>query len=153
MGKRGPAPKPTALRVLHGDREDRINRAEPLPGESAIVPPRELDQTAREVWVRLAPDLIAKGVLTSWDVDQFQVFCEAVSTYAEARRELTENGLTARGAGGGVIKSPYWQIMRDASQMMTTVGGRFGLTPSDRAALTIGGEDGREPGADLFGTG
>lgn len=25
MGKRGPAPKPTALRVLHGDRKDRIN--------------------------------------------------------------------------------------------------------------------------------
>jgi hypothetical protein len=31
--------------------------------------------------------------------------------------------------------------MRDASAIMTQVGGRFGLTPSDRAQLTMGGEE------------
>lgn len=137
MGKRGPAPKPTGLRVLHGDREDRINRNEPLPSEQAIVPPRALDGYAQSVWDRLAPDLIAKRVLTAWDVDQFATFCEAASTYKEAREHLTAEGLTARGAAGGVIKSPYWQIMRDAADIMTKVGGRFGLTPSDRSSLTI----------------
>jgi hypothetical protein len=36
MGKRGPAAKPTKLRVLHGDRADRINADEPEPPEDEI---------------------------------------------------------------------------------------------------------------------
>jgi hypothetical protein len=36
MGKRGPRPKPTNLRVLHGDRTDRTNRSE--PGEGGLRP-------------------------------------------------------------------------------------------------------------------
>ena len=39
MGKRGPKGKPTSLRVLDGDREDRINRNEPLPGQGDVVAP------------------------------------------------------------------------------------------------------------------
>lgn len=141
MGKRGPAGKPTALRVLHGDQESRINRLEPIPTECEVRPATELSSTAAEVWNRLGPDLAAKKVLTSWDVDQFAAFCTATATFYEASRQLAENGMTAQGAAGGVIKSPYWQIMRDASAIMTQVGGRFGLTPSDRANLTMGGQE------------
>ncbi len=137
MGKRGRAPKPTNLRVLEGGHPERINRNEPTPHEDAIVPPVELDEKASEVWNRLSPDLIAKRVLTAWDVEAFATYCQSVSTYTEARRHLNEEGLTARGAAGGVIKSPYWQIMRDAADLMIKYGGRFGLTPSDRAQLSI----------------
>lgn len=150
MGKRGPAPKPTSLRVLHGDQESRINRHEPQPTERAIESPRVLDEYAASVWERLAPDLIAKKVLTAWDVDQFATFCEAASTYKEAREHLSVEGLTARGAAGGVIKSPYWQIIRDAADIMTRVGGRFGLTPSDRSSLTMGDAESAGRGAERF---
>jgi hypothetical protein len=37
MGKSGPAAKPTKLRVLHGDRADRINADEPEPPEDKSV--------------------------------------------------------------------------------------------------------------------
>jgi len=57
-------------------------------------------------------------------------------------------GTVARGAAGGVIKSPYWQIMRDCIGVMTTVGARFGLTPSDRAQLKIGGSEESGRGAE-----
>lgn len=150
MGKRGPAPKPTALRLLTGDRADRINRNEPLPTDGgAILPTEELDGAALEAWDRLAPDLIRKGVLTAWDVQAFTVYCQTVAHYQEASRCLAVEGMTARGAAGGVIKSPYWQIMRDAVGVMTTIGGRFGLTPADRSQLSVGGAK-REPGADLL---
>lgn len=78
MGKRGPEPKPTALRVLHGDRKDRINDAEPVAPEVEVRPPEELSDEAREIWTRLAPSLIAVGVLTVWDIDAFQITCEAL---------------------------------------------------------------------------
>ena len=142
MGKRGPAPKPTSLRVLHGDREDRVNRNEPKPADVAIAPTQPLLPYAQEAWDRIAPDLIAKRVLTGWDCQAFTAYCVAAGTFREASEHLQTYGLTARGAAGGEIKSPYWQIMRDSIDAMVKLGGRFGLTPADRAQLSIGGGDG-----------
>lgn len=141
MGKRGPAPKPTALRILHGDREDRINRNEPLPVEGGVVSPVELTEAAAAVWDRLAPDLLAKRVITAWDTDAFAEYCDQVAIYWECRDHLQADGLTAKGAAGGVIKSPFWQIMRDASANAAKIRAKFGLTPSDRSQLSIGGQD------------
>lgn len=144
--------KPTALKLLHGDDKknpQRINRAEPVPAADVVVPTVVLSGDALVAWERLAPDLCRKGVLTPWDAQAFTTYCQTVAHYNEASRCLEESGMTARGAAGGVIKSPYWQIMRDAVSVMVTLGGRFGLTPSDRTHLSIG--DGkREPGADLL---
>lgn len=145
---RGRPSKPTVLKLLDGDRKDRINTAEAVPTAGVVVPTDELVGDAREVWDRLAPDLIAKGVLTLWDGDAFTVYCRTVATYREASRQLAENGLTARGAAGGVIKAPEWQIMRDAIGVMVSIGGRFGLTPSDRAQLKVGGGDDASKGAE-----
>jgi P27 family predicted phage terminase small subunit len=129
------AKKPTELRILQGDREDRINRDEPKPADGDVKPPPGARRKALAVWRRLAPDLIAKKVLTPWDVDQFYTFCDAVATYRECRDILDQEGYTARGSAGGVVKNPHWQIMRDAASIMTTVGSRFGLTPSDRSGI------------------
>jgi P27 family predicted phage terminase small subunit len=132
--------KPTHLKVLEGVQESRINRDEPVPAEASLQPPVELDPAAREVWDRLAPDMIEKNVLTNWDLDQFAVFCDAVAVYRECKA-LMGNNYTERGAAGGVIKSPYWQIMRDCQSIMTQIGARYGLTPSDRAGLAVGGNE------------
>ena len=61
LGERGLEPKPTALRVLHGDRKDQINNAEPIPPGAEFIPPEELSDVARAVWGRLAPSLISVG--------------------------------------------------------------------------------------------
>lgn len=148
----GRPPKPTALKLLHGDDKKnpgRVNRSEPVPADDRVEPTEELSVEARRAWDRLAPDLIRKGVLTAWDAQAFTTYCQTVAHYQEASRCLAVEGMTARGAAGGVIKSPYWQIMRDAIGVMVTIGGRFGLTPSDRAQLSLG-EAKREPGADLL---
>lgn len=147
LGKRGPKGKPTSLRVLEGDREDRINRNEPVPGQGEVVPPAwlvELDEdasgggeTALGVWERLAPDLVRKGVLTAWDVDQFAVFCDAVVRHREATRVVDREGTLVEGQKGNLVRNPAIQIARDYADLMVKVGSRFGLTPGDRADLTI----------------
>ncbi len=146
---RGRPAKPTTLKVLHGDRKDRINRNEPTPEGRAAVPTESLSDAAQRVWDRVAPDLIRKGVLTAWDEQAFTTYCQTVAHYQEAQRQLAEHGYTDRGAAGGIIKSPYWQIMRDAIGVMTTIGGRFGLTPADRTHLVVG-EQKRDPSADFL---
>jgi hypothetical protein len=70
------------------ERGSRINRGEPLPTDTEVSQPVELSPAAQRVWDRLAPDLIDKRCLTSWDVDLFAVFCDAVATYWECRAAL-----------------------------------------------------------------
>ena len=65
------APRPNHLKTIDGQREDRLNRDEPIPEQGGVVRPVELEADARAIWNRLAPDLIEKRVLTSWGVDAF----------------------------------------------------------------------------------
>lgn len=157
MGKRGPAPAPTALKLVRGDRSSRINDNEPLPAPTDVQAPDWLPSAAREVWDRLRPDLTAKGVLTSWDVDAFADLCCLIVINRDALVDLDENGTTMttvdRELSDGTVvyrltKNPAWQVARESSMLLTSLGGRFGLNPSDRSALRMkdGAESGRGTG-------
>ena len=142
MGARGPKSKPTHLKVIEGTRESRINRNEPLPSEGKAVRPEGMTAGAAEIWDEIAPDLIDKGCLTTWDVYAFEALCEAVANFRECRDLLHsynsgQGKFIDRGGGGGVIKSPYHQMMRDHIETIAKLGSRFGFTPGDRANLTI----------------
>jgi P27 family predicted phage terminase small subunit len=157
VGKRGPAPAPTALKLIRGDRESRINREEPLPAELEAEAPDWLPGPAREVWDRLAPDLIAKGVLTPWDVDAFADLCNVIVINREALLDIDKNGTNCttvdRELSDGTIiytltKNPSWQIAKESTVLITTLGGRFGLNPSDRSQLKVKGEEDGGKGAE-----
>ena len=123
--------KPLGLKLLHGDRADRVNDREPVPASVAVVPPYKLPAAVQRVWDRLAPDRVGQGLLTAWDVDAFAAFCEAIV--------LAQRG--AREAGGPVIPGAPSPMSRfkDAVGLCATLGGRFGWTPSDRQKLVVGG--------------
>lgn len=137
----GRPPKPTHLKVLHGDRDDRVNDAEPVPSEGEIVPPVDLTKEGREVWDRLAPDRIAKGVLTAWDVDAFAEFCESLVILRRKRRAASRG----KAEQGKASPMNEWKL---AVQVVTSLGGRFGWTPSDRAKLEV--DRGQEQSDDLL---
>lgn len=136
-----PHPEPTRLKMLKGTATAADLAREIHPAATSVQPPYELSYGAQLVWSRLAPDLIAKGVLTAWDIDQFAMLCDAVATYRECRALLDEQGYTARGSAGGVIKNPHWQVMTDCATRALAIGSRFGLTPSDRAHLSVSKDD------------
>lgn len=139
QGRKG---RPTHLKVLSGDKECRINRDEPVPGEGKAVKPPGMTKGAQAVWDELAPDLEDKGCLTPWDVYALEAFCESVAHY-RLYRDLNdaydegEGRFIARGSAGGLIKNPYHQMMRDHAETMTKLGSRFGFTPADRASMKI----------------
>ena len=138
MGKRGVAPTPTALRLLKGDRADRINTAEPQPSEDAIEPPDYLDAEQLAVWERLAPDLIRQGVLSPWDVDAFAAFCVAVVLHRRAVEYVNRTSVLLKGRHDAdpVVKHPAMQVIRDQAAVIRGFGQEFGLTPSARSQLT-----------------
>ena len=158
MGKRGPAKRPTNLALLHGEsRPSRVNLNEPKPDDDEVIPPAWLGEQALEVWNRLAPDLEAKGVLTAWDVDAFAQLCSAIIVAQDALQDIAENGTSCKTivrelSDGTLIydlrKNPAWQIARESMGLMVSLGGRFGLNPSDRSQLTMKSSDDNGKGAD-----
>jgi P27 family predicted phage terminase small subunit len=161
-GKGGRPRKPTALKLLQGDRQDRINRDEPVPDEAEVVRPEWLPEPAAAIWDQLAPDLIAKNVLTAWDVDMFAAFCTAVVANREAAADLDQSGvkcttLVRETARGDLIydlrRNPAWQVFRESAATMAGIGGKFGLTPADRAGLSVGQGEQHDPTADLLTAG
>lgn len=150
MGKRGPTGRPNHLKALEGEREDRVNRDEPIPEGGVIVPPVELDEAAVGIWNRLAPDLIAKKVLTSWDVDQFAAFCQYAALYQRAADSASHAPFEVDGSHGGTVQNPVFRIMQMASSEMRSIGQRFGLTPGDRAGLKIDQGGGTKSGAEAY---
>lgn len=159
MGKRGPAPKPTSLKVLHGADERRVNRNEPKPAPGKVAPPSWLAAAARRVWRQYAPDLVRTGVLTAWDCETFGCWCDAAVRRREAAAQVAELGavveqpiLDRDGRPSGnhrLVKNPWLAALNDADAQLQRYGARFGLTPSDRAQLSVG-EARRDPGEDLL---
>lgn len=139
MGKRGPKPMPNHLKVLRGDREQNLNRDEPIPtpaapGVDLTKPPRGIGRGPAAVWRRLAPDLVDKGMLTPWDVDLFGAYCDAVANYEAVRRQLRESGVTTPGSVPGTsVKHPLWRVQADCLATMLRIGAKFGMSPADRA--------------------
>jgi P27 family predicted phage terminase small subunit len=137
--------------MLHGEkRPSRVNHNDPKPSMLEVSAPEWLDADALEVWDRLAPDLKSKGVLTAWDVDAFAQLCSVVAIARKALADIAENGATCttvvRELSDGTLlyalrKNPAWQIARESMGLVVTLGGRFGLNPSDRASLTMPGSD------------
>lgn len=158
MGQRGPAKRPTNLALLHGEtRPSRVNLNEPVPDAVEVAPPEWLDSRAVEIWGRLAPDLEAKGVLTAWDVDAFAQLCSTIIVAQDALQDIAENGTNCKTivrelSDGTLIydlrKNPAWQIARESMGLMVSLGGRFGLNPSDRSQLTMKSKDDNGKGAD-----
>ncbi len=129
---RGRKPKPTALKILDGDRADRINQAEPR------IPDADLDLPehfccladglahAREHWAELAPLLSSVGLLTEGDRPALALLCEA---YALFRLD------------------PLDYKARDLYRRMLI---EFGLTPSSRSRVKAAGEAPANPLAEFL---
>jgi P27 family predicted phage terminase small subunit len=126
--------RPTALVGIEGGKR-RPN--EPQPGNATVRMPRGMTVRAKEQWRKLAPDLIAKGVLTAWDVDLFMLYCESWSFWEQARRLIADEGPLIPGAHGNKVTHPAVRIQRDAVEQIRRLGAQFGLSPSDRAGLSV----------------
>lgn len=161
MGKRGPAPAPTATKLLYGARSDRVNTGEPIPDEAGpegIAPPDWLDEESVAIWHQYAPDLESKGVLTPWDAEAFAALCDTAARRRRAVRAIDEQGEIVEApvfdrngeqTGTRLQRNVWVLVLNAADKQLVAWAGRFGMTPSDRSQLGGGGK-GRDPYEDLL---
>ena len=139
MGARGPAPKPTQLKLLHGEtRPSRVNLNEPSPRAELPEPPEWLVGEALRVWRYTLGELRHMRVVTAADRDALAVYCQAVAHYAEAAAAVSEQGMLITGKDGYTVRNPAMQFVRDQAVLVKAMAGQFGLTPSARVGLTAG---------------
>lgn len=131
---RGRPPKPAAQKLADGNPGKRkiptvIDYSAPITG---VDPPEWLDDTAREMWERIAPALCEARVLNITDLHNLESFCTAYSLFRRAEAALVNEGLTVASTQGGVKKNPLITIITEAKRQMMASGSVLGLDPASR---------------------
>ena len=151
MGLRGPAPKPTSLRLLQGNAGHRpLNGAEPKPEEKAPPCPLYIraDPNAWKEWKRLAPILLRMRVLTEADATVLASLCITHShllTNLEAMRKLNQDSKS--GLAGMIIQTKTGYLAANQIYLNVTAAidqelklcRELGLTPSARSRIQTNG--------------
>lgn len=138
MGKRGPAPKPTRLKVLQGNPGRRpLNGQEPQPKATPPRCPPWLDDAAKAKWKALVPELSRLGILTIVDGDALAAYCQAWAEFKTATETLRLTGRTFETATGNLLPHPAVAQQRSAWTAIKAFAALFGLDPSSRSRLHV----------------
>ncbi len=133
---RGPKPKPTALRRLHGNPGKRAyNHAEPQAPEGVPDCPSHLGDAAREEWHRLAEPLHSMGVVTIADRAALAAYCQCYGRWVEAEEKLQSTPMLLKTATGYVQQSPWLSIANKQLELMGRYMAELGLTPAARSRV------------------
>lgn len=97
MSRRGPAPKPTRLKIAAGNPGKRpLNPREPKPATVDPPMPMWLSKRAQAEWRRIVPELLKLGLLTSIDLAALAAYCQAYAEFEIATRTIEEEGRICR---------------------------------------------------------
>lgn len=150
MGNRGPAPKPSAIRVLEGiTKPSKMPVAEPKPKIASNSDcPINLTPAQKLIWDSLAPELIRIGTLALTDIPAFIRYIDLSLEYHEMQRQIAgKNYILVIRNDEGVPKyasvMPQISIRNQALQNMLRLEQQFGMTPASRTRIMsiLGGED------------
>src|SRR5690606_5520585 len=94
MGRRGPPPKPSHLKLVAGNPGRRpLPPDEPQPEVAAPKCPSHLKGEARREWKRIAPELVELGVLARVDRAALAAYCQTYARWVEAEEVIADDGL------------------------------------------------------------
>jgi len=138
MGARGPAPRPSALKLLEGNPgHEKLNRTEPKPRPVAPKCPTWLAAEAKREWKRIAPALERLGLLTEIDGVALAGYCQSYARWRQCQEVLAKDGLTFSTESGYVSPRPEVAIGNRALIEIRAFCAQFGLTPSARARMQL----------------
>ena len=158
MGKRGPRPAPTGVKLARGTLRSKP-KTEPQPPASGIVMPGHLGEVAQAKWAELLPLLQGVKVMTDADVEALARYCDTYEWWLATRAILKKDGCTYpilndAGEVKYVAQRPEVSIAHKLATQLRQLEQDFGLNPSARTSLHVekpkaDGDD--EAAAILFG--
>ncbi len=147
MGRRGPKPTPTVIRLLTNNAGKRaINHEEPNPGAvpAALAKcPKWLEGEARALWNRIVPHGIAIGLITIVDLPTLEAMCVSYWRWRQAEKLSGDNLELA-------IAKGYRNAAVKERQLMASLGARFGFDPSSRSNVKLPKKGAKQSAVDRF---
>ena len=146
MAVRGERGKPTALKILQGEkRPERLNPSEPKPERATIDAPAHLNEFEKKYWNYYFPILYKMNIMTLADAKQLEIFCEICAEHDIYRQEVIDTGrfqtvpITANGevVGEKKVINPAVKHLVESRKQIDRIGGTLGLNPADRGRLQI----------------
>lgn len=130
MGRRGPQPQPTVLKLARGNPGHRpVNHDEPDLAAASAKVPAGLDGRAKAEWTRLVDELISKGVLTVGDMHAFEQYCRLVGEVDRYEKHVKKVGLADAHSLG------YANYLLKLRTQLRQQAAHLGLTPSSRSGV------------------
>ena len=144
MGQRGPTPKPSSLKKLHGtfrtDRAPENEATPPLATGNQLKAPDWLSEGATQKWDELALRLHRLGLLTEVDLDVFSLYCVTWDRWREAEELVQKEGAITVAQSGYQAVSPHVTRAKNRLAELIKLSGLLGLSPSARTKIDIGVE-------------
>lgn len=138
MGRRGPPPTPTALKILRGNPGRRpLNPNEPQPERASPTCPEWMPPAGRTEWERIVPELDRLNMLTLLDIGMLEGLCNAYARAIRADKEVEERGITFTTDKGFVVKNPAVGVGDAAWDRYKKFCAEFGLTPASRSRIQV----------------
>lgn len=145
MGKRGPAPKPTIIKIAKGERKDRINTSEPIPLRHNNYQPKvELNDEMQIHFSELVERLNRQRVLTENDIDMLTTYVIEYWHYVDSHRKVMSAGSKIRKTETGYYQvNPYLHLMKQHYKTFSDIAKHFGFTPSSRSGISTNESQGK----------
>ena len=135
--KRGPTPKPTALKILTGVTDPRrLNPFEASAAPGLPECPPELSDAARAVWHRMGTKLVESGLITGLDEVAFAGLCQSYADWLACTKTTNEQGLIVR-VNGQAIPHPSLSLGMKLFKVAHQMAQEFGLSPSARTRVSV----------------
>ena len=135
---RGPAPMPTKMKLITGNRGKRpINENEPEPKVEIPRKPKTLQGVAAEEWYRITPELSKLGLLTKIDRVALELYCQLYSYWVDACSKVKSKGMVIESENGGMYQNPYLGIANKCTEKMHKMLCEFGMTPASRSRIKV----------------
>lgn len=132
MGKRGPKPEPTVLKIAKGNPGKRpLNKREPLPPVSRVVPPDWLSGVALEKWQEVVPLLLDMGVMTDADIGAVARYCTMFEQYLSFLKVVRE---TQDSKASSMLMKLAASLLRIEQEFGMTASARSGIVSTKDTA-------------------
>lgn len=135
---RGRKPLPTSLKLVKGERPDRINHDEPQP-EDGLPQCPVTDKLVNEVWDYTIEQLRKMRVITMADRDPLLAYVQAVVMHHRCSKLLDSQGYlwTSSEDENYIRPHPAVRMQKEAALLIKQFGAEFGLTPASRTRIKL----------------
>lgn len=140
MGKRGPAKKPTKLKVFKRPSREVANEMTVPELNDLPTAPDYFEADAVKIWDISIKRLKDLGMLHDVDIPLLETYCLQCSMLNKSARALKKDGLLTTittKSGEYEIPSPHIKIYNTANTQIQKIAAHFGFSPSTRASISV----------------